>query len=221
MRVVDGDPDPLRGSGHRCQQTPDHGPVRHGVRHDRAQEFRIERDAAVDRRREIGQEDDRVAVGVVGRQPGDRSGVFGRPLDEEARLAVTGRRHHRDDRSVPGRPELAQQPRPAQRPDTPARHCEPGLEERIKQAAGVVVSCGASTLDRFDIDGGGGRGHASTGWRHGPATEPVGQGQHLIRRTRRRSDRAASLITGRPARLPAPGKLPSSDAEDAARLFPA
>ena len=107
------------------------------------------------------------------------AGVFRRPLDEEARLAVAGRRDHRDDRSIPGRPELAQQPRPAQRPDMPARHGEPGLEERIEQAAGAVASCGASTLDRFDLDSGGGRGHASTGWRRGPATEPVGQGSIL------------------------------------------
>ena len=59
VRVVDGDPDRLRGSGHRCQQSPDHGPVRHRVRCDRAEELRTERYAAVDRRREIGQEHDR------------------------------------------------------------------------------------------------------------------------------------------------------------------
>ena len=176
MHVVDGDPDPLRGSGHRCQQSPDHGPVRHRVRRDRAEELRTERYAAVDRRREIGQEHDRVAITVVGRQPGDRPGVFRRPLDEEARLAVAGRRDDRDDRSIPGRPELAQQPRPAQRPDMPVRHDEPGLEERIEQAAGALAACEASTLDRFDLDRGSGRGHASTGWRRGPETEPVGQG---------------------------------------------
>ena len=60
-------------------------------------------------------------------------GVFGRPLDEEARLAVTGWCHDQDRGSVPVRPELAQQPRPAQRPHVPAGHDEPGLEERIEQ----------------------------------------------------------------------------------------
>ena len=48
VRVVDGDPDGLRGSGHPCQQPPDDGPVRHRVRRDRAEELRAERFAAVD-----------------------------------------------------------------------------------------------------------------------------------------------------------------------------
>ncbi len=102
VRVVDGDPDGHRGSGHRCQQSPDDGPVRHPVRRDRAEELRTERFVAIDCRREIRQKHDRVAVNFVGRQPGDRGGVFRRPLGQEARLAVTGRRDDRDDRIAPG-----------------------------------------------------------------------------------------------------------------------
>ena len=102
MTVVDRDPDALGGSGHRGQQSTDDGSVRHGARRDQADESRIERDEAVDRRHEIREEDDRVAVAVAGRQPRNRTGVFGRPLDKEARLAIAGRRDDRDDGSSPG-----------------------------------------------------------------------------------------------------------------------
>ena len=101
VRVVDGDPEGASGARHPCQQSTDNGPVGR-PRRDRGEELRTERLDPVDRRREVGEEHDRVVVALVSRQPGDRPGVLRRPLDEEARLAVAGRCHDRDEGSIRG-----------------------------------------------------------------------------------------------------------------------
>ena len=83
-----------------------------------------------------------------------------RPLDKEARFAVAGRRDDRDDRSIRGRPDLAQQPGPAQRPYVPVRHDKPCFKERIGQTGRAFAVCEVLKLDRCDLDGRDGSRHA-------------------------------------------------------------
>ena len=70
VRIVEDDQD--RVTRRSLQQSADNGPVRHGAREDGVEDVRIQRRAPVDRRREVGQEDDGIVVDVVDCQPGDR-----------------------------------------------------------------------------------------------------------------------------------------------------
>ena len=119
---------------------------------------RAERLDPIDRRREVGEEHHRVAVAVVGRQPRDRPGALRGPLDEEARLAVAGRRHDRDHGAVPAGPEQAQEPRAAQRHRLPARDGELRLDERVRADGRARLARGVSLLgpgrDVGDLGGG-------------------------------------------------------------------
>ena len=65
---------------------------------DRPSDPRIDRGEAVERRGEVGEEDARLVVVVVDRQPRDGPSLTRRPVREEDRLPVAGRRDDRDDR---------------------------------------------------------------------------------------------------------------------------
>ena len=59
----------------------------------RVEHSRVQRADAVERGREVAQEDDRVVVPLVERHPGERAPVAQGPLGQQRRLAVAGCRH--------------------------------------------------------------------------------------------------------------------------------
>ena len=101
--------------------------------------------------------------------------LFRRPLDEEARLAVAGRRDDRHDGSRVDRSwrnSLVRRNVPT---------CRRGMTN-LASRRGSRRLLSLSPLERLPRSiasigtGEGEGGNASTGWRRGPATEPVGQG---------------------------------------------
>ena len=79
--------------------------ARHGDRPDRRAgsgqglgDIGPERGGPAEREGDVREEDGRIVVALVDRQPGEGPRVALRPLREERRLPVSGRRHDRDDR---------------------------------------------------------------------------------------------------------------------------
>ena len=82
---------------------------------------RIDRLDVVERQRDVRQQRGRVVVGGRQRHPCRRSGVLRRELGHERRLAVAGRRRHRDDIGRRGRARARPAPCVARRPVTAGR----------------------------------------------------------------------------------------------------
>ena len=88
------------------------GPALGGQRLERRLRQRLD---PVERGRDEAQERDRVVVALVDRDPGERPHVARRPLREQRRLAVAGRRHHQHERERARRAQAVDQRRPRDR----------------------------------------------------------------------------------------------------------
>ena len=101
------------GRGHRPERRPQ--PRHHrawdraGVRCERLEHLVTDRLHRVQRRRHVAEQDLRVVVPVVEGHPGERLAVACCPLCQQRRLAVPGRRDHRDDRGRAVRRQPADQ----------------------------------------------------------------------------------------------------------------
>ena len=119
------------------------GPALRGQRLERRLGQRLD---PVERGSDEAQQRDRVVVAFVHRDPGERTHVARRPLREERRLAVTGRRHHQHQRERARRAQAVDQRRPRDRAGQERRHA--GSSSRRPRTAAVARS-GAPTSTAF------------------------------------------------------------------------
>ena len=129
LGVVEDQRDGLVHRGDRRRQANDVGDARSG-RGRRAADHRLERLDAIQRGREIGEEDGGVVVASVRREPCDaRLLVFG-PLGEQGRLPVARRRDHGEHRAARRCDEPLDDRGPADDAGAKLRRVELGLVER-------------------------------------------------------------------------------------------
>ena len=146
------------------------GPALGGQRLERRLRQRLD---PVERGGDEAQERDRVVVALVDRDPGERTHVARRPLREQRRLAVAGRRHHQHQREGARRAQAVDQRRPRDRARQERRNAglrvgdlerqrwrargtdEHGLRPRPAQACAAGISrCGnARELDHPEASG--------------------------------------------------------------------
>ena len=131
VHVVEDEQDRPRQAGHReGERRQDPGPDRDRSPAEGAEEVGVERLDPVDRRREVGEQHDRVVVMAVERQPGDVTRVDRRPLRQQRGLAIAGRgAHEHDPRPLRGAQPLDHH-RAADHPRTRRRELELCLEHR-------------------------------------------------------------------------------------------
>ncbi len=105
-----------RRSRHRVEHFPQpvdrRGDHRHADRRKRVEDRRVDRSDAIERSSDRGQEDRRVVVAFIEREPGERPAILRRPLRQECGLPVSRGSHDRDQRDGPRRLEPSHQLRP-------------------------------------------------------------------------------------------------------------
>ena len=96
-----------------------------------------ERLDAVDRRGNVLEQDDRVVIALVDRDPGERSGIARRPLGEKRRLAVAGRRRDEHERERARGPQPVDERRPRNASRRPWGRLQLRLDD-IEREAGLA-----------------------------------------------------------------------------------
>ena len=127
--------------------------ARHGHRPDRGTgrgqgfgHIRPERGGPAEREGDVGEEDRRIVVALVDRQPGEGPRIALGPLREERRLPVSGRRHDRDDRHLAARREPGDEGVSSQQAG--ARRWRDELRLENREAAGKQTDFGSGARAR-------------------------------------------------------------------------
>ena len=116
--------------GYRGRQPRDDGGQDGGARGGQGlEDCRVDRLDPVQRGRDIAQQDDRVVVALVDRDPGDPAPLPRRPLGEQRGLAIAGRGDHTDERRGLGGEQLLDQRGPGHEPRAARRRMELGLDQ--------------------------------------------------------------------------------------------
>ena len=126
--------------------------ARHGDRPDRGTwrcqgfgHIRPEGGSPAEREGDVGEQDGRVVVALVDRQPREVPRIALGPLREEGRLSVSGRRHHGNDRHVTARCEPVDEGVSSQQAGARRWRDELGLENREAAGKQANFSSGRSS----------------------------------------------------------------------------